>query len=484
MVLALLCCSGCVGAPPRPAVGFEGDGYRYLKERMRYELQRGMRERDVVSYAIAVIDGEEIVWEEGFGHANLEFDHPASTDSIYRVGSISKLFTAIAVMRLVEAGKVDLDAPLVRYLPSFTLRPPPPWQPGADRWRIEDITVRAILTHHSGIPGDLLKGMFSPSPLPFTDYLWMLGQEHAAARVGLILAYSNQAMNLLGILVQEVSGVPFADYVEQEILRPCGMERASFRFTDEVRTRLAFPYKEGKLQPNYHLGPVAAGALHASVHEMALFARALLAGGVCGDRTILAEARLREMWQRHNGDVPLDLEQEMGLGFLRNVDRFAGGGLNVMHNGVTVYHRAELSLLPDHGLAVVLLSNSAEARSRDLTRLALQLAFETKTGIPQPVPEPEAGVDEKVPAPQLATVPGHYETALGHLHIRRDGDRLRTHLLGEGFELQPLRTGGFQLGFKLFGLIPIPVEQLDRLVLSFESKWWGCRPSCRRHFAW
>ena len=115
-----------------------------------------------------MVDGPETVWEAGFGLADASRGVAATPETVYEAGSISKLFTGTAVMQLVEAGKVDLDASFASYLPAFRIEPPPS---GAEGWSSDQITPRHILTHHSGIQGDFYDDLFSKEPMPYQDWV-------------------------------------------------------------------------------------------------------------------------------------------------------------------------------------------------------------------------------------------------------------------------------------------------------------------------
>jgi CubicO group peptidase (beta-lactamase class C family) len=145
-----------------------------------------------------------VVWSAGFGYADAATRKPAIPQTLYPVGSISKLFTATAVMQLAEQGAVDLDAPLSRYLPQFSIRSRFAGSP--------PITVRSVLTHHSGLPGDLTQGMWSGGS--FTTVAERLWEEHTAYPPHLVFNYSNLGYTLLGHMIEAVTGEDFNAWCE------------------------------------------------------------------------------------------------------------------------------------------------------------------------------------------------------------------------------------------------------------------------------
>jgi len=150
--------------------------------RMTTYIQDHMVRNQVAGLSIALVDGQKVVWARGFGYADKEAEIPAGADTIYEIGSVSKTFAAMAVMRLVEEGIMDLDQPLTAYLPTFSINQ-----------RFPDsgpITIRSILTHHSGIPGDLFNGAFTEGA-PFDYDAWLLEylqDEYTSAPVGSVMA--------------------------------------------------------------------------------------------------------------------------------------------------------------------------------------------------------------------------------------------------------------------------------------------------------
>ena len=161
---------GCTSTPKKPATIPAGN-YSYMKEYLSWMIPRQMAANHVTGVSIAVVDDQEVVWAEGFGFADKSGNVPAMPETLYEVGSISKLFTVTAAMQLVEQGKVELDQPLSRYLPGFAIK---------TRYKNSVITPRTIMTHHSGIPSGRAHGMWTRNPRAFTELVDLLKSEYAA----------------------------------------------------------------------------------------------------------------------------------------------------------------------------------------------------------------------------------------------------------------------------------------------------------------
>jgi len=158
ILLLTVSIAGCSSAPTRPESVGRGD-YAKVAE-FSALVRHEMKKRDVTGLSIALVDDQRVVWAEGFGYADKDGSVPASPETVYRAGSISKLFTATAAMQLAERGRLGIDRPLGDYLPGFSIRT-----------RFTDaapVTPRSIMAHHSGLPSDYLKGMWTRNPEPFT----------------------------------------------------------------------------------------------------------------------------------------------------------------------------------------------------------------------------------------------------------------------------------------------------------------------------
>ena len=160
---------------------------------MTWFIEKEIKDKNIVGLSIARVDDQSIIWKEGFGFADQNKNVKAGPETVYRAGSISKLFNAMAVMKLVEAGKMDIDRPLATYLPEFKIK---------SRFGSTDgITPRTIMTHHSGLPSDLWDGHYGEHPMPFTQIVHAIKDEYVAYPPNMIMGYSNLAVLLLGQMI-------------------------------------------------------------------------------------------------------------------------------------------------------------------------------------------------------------------------------------------------------------------------------------------
>jgi CubicO group peptidase (beta-lactamase class C family) len=454
--------SCCASAPARPKTVERGD-YAKVGEYVSSLARYLMKKQDVVGLSIALVDDQRIVWAEGFGYADKARNIPASPETVYRAGSISKLFTATAAMQLAERGKMDIDRPLDAYLPGFSIRR-----------RFEGaapVTPRSILTHHSGLPSDYLKGMWTRNPEPFTRVAGHVRDEYAVNPPGSVFSYSNLGMTLLGDAVGRVSGRDYASHVRDEILIPLGMYGSSFTTSADRTPRAAKGYREGKEAEDPPLRDVPAGGLNTSVLDLGRFVRMVFAGGMGGDRRILKAETLREMFRPQNAGVPADLDLRVGLGWMLSgmgdID-IRNGGPVAHHAGATLLFHGLVIILPERKLGVAVLANS-DTSGRVVGKVAaeaLKLALEAKTGEIQPGPA-DPGGGAVPPIPEVARrYEGWYATPAGAVNVHGTPEALRAEVMNRTLRLVPRADGTFGAQYRFLGLFPIRIEELDGMGIS------------------
>ena len=330
-------------APPKPVpLGAHqltaDDAGAWLDGLMPY----GLAKNDLAGAVVVVVKDGQVLLAKGYGHADVATGQPVDpATTLFRVGSISKLFTWTAVMQLVEQGKLDLDADVNRYL-DFRV-PPRDGQP---------VTLRELMTHTPGFEETIRNLFASDAQHLLGNAAWV--KEWVPGRIyppGLVPAYSNYGAALAGYIVQRVSGQPFDDYVEAHILQPLGMQYATFRqpLPAALAPHMAKGYAQAgaPAKPFELVNAAAAGALSASGEAMARFMLAQLQGGSYNGAQILAPATLREMFDYRRAAVPG--LPAMALGFY-HMDR---NGQDILgHAGDTQWFHSELALFPQQGVGV------------------------------------------------------------------------------------------------------------------------------------
>lgn len=315
-----------------------------------------MEENHIAGATVGIVKDGETVLLKGYGFSDVESEqavNPGTT--LFRIGSISKMFVWTAVMQLAEDGKVDLEADINNYLNDFKV-------PNTYN---DAITLRHLMTHSAGFE-DYVIGLFANS----TDRLRPLGEilaEEMPKRVrppGLESSYSNHGTGMAAYIVEQVSGLKFEDYVEQNILEPLGMSQSTFRqplpanMSPDMSKGYAFEggiYKEKDFE-YVPLGPV--GAASASASDMIRFMKAHLQYGELDDERILENTTARQMQEpafRHTDSV-----NPMRHGF---IDMSQNGVEIIGHGGDTFWFHSNMALFPEHDLGFFISFNSANGGS-------------------------------------------------------------------------------------------------------------------------
>src|SRR5437667_3971501 len=237
--------------------------------------------------AIALVDDKRIIWSQRFGLADRDTGQMPTHSTMFGIGSVSKMFAAIAVMQLVDRGVVDLDTPLVTYLPAFRMAAA----------GYENITVRMLLNHSSGFPGTDYRNCVTRSPVPgyLDQVLQTLSMSRLKAPAGYMSVYCNDGFTITAALVQAMSGKSYVQFVQDEILTPLGMANTRYPLSAFPAGSYAKAYVKGAAKPQEFVNTLASGGLYSTADNMARIARMFLSRGRVGTTRILSGASVAEM---------------------------------------------------------------------------------------------------------------------------------------------------------------------------------------------
>ncbi|MFN4261052.1 MAG: serine hydrolase [Gemmataceae bacterium] len=303
--------------------------------------------------SIGIVHDQELIWAKGYGYADVEKKIPATPRTVYRIASISKLFTSIAILQLRDQGKLHLDDPVAKHLPWFQIKIPHADAPA--------ITIRHLLTHTSGLPRESDFPYWNDNQFPTRQQLIdKLPSQEAPYPPETKWKYSNLALSLAGEIVSAVSGKPYEEYVQQHILAPLDMTSSAVGVPQSLRSRLAVGYgrrlpdNTRAIRPFTDLrGINPAGALSSNVEDLAQFAALQFRDGPAGGAQILKGSTLREM-QRVHWLMP-DWKSGRGLGF-HIIHRDAGD--LVGHGGWVAGYQSAFYCRPTDKIAVIALFNA------------------------------------------------------------------------------------------------------------------------------
>ncbi len=460
--------SGCAGIDrniKNTDIGNQPDIMAHLIETIDSE----MKTKKITGLSIAVADSTGLLWSEGFGVANKKNNELFTDITISNIGSVSKLITATAIMRLVENKTIDLDAPVSTYIPEFN--------PRGTNLSNKSITVRMLLNHESGLESDAFKDFFLGNETP-EDYSYTYRRAiEAVNRTGIvrkpyeIFSYCNLGYSLLGIIVERAQGGSFQQAVKELVFDPIGMDDSTFILDDVPEDRMAMGYLAGKPEKVPYIRDMPAGSLNSSARDMGAFLQSMLASYNSGSG-LLHSKTIEEMFKPSNEGVTNDLDFKIGLTWwIVNLKNLPGAYI-VGHGGDFPPYHAMALILPDRDLSIFIMVNSVEGvGSFSLTDIISETVRSfVKIKEQKPIPKAEEGspvVD--MPASIKANLPGYYASPIGLSEIKLSGNKLKIFTFNKWFDVYYHADNTLTLGIKLFGIIPLKLPVFDELSISLED---------------
>ncbi|HWO61594.1 MAG TPA: serine hydrolase domain-containing protein, partial [Umezawaea sp.] len=353
-------------------------------------------------------------------------------ESLFQIGSVTKVWTATVVLQLVDEGLLDLDAPISEVLPELRLAEPDV---------TKSVTMRHLLTHTSGIDGDVFTDTGRGDDC-LEKYVALLGEVAQNHPLGVTWSYCNSGFSLAGRVIEKLTGGTWDQAIRDRIVAPLGLRRTVTLPEEALMHRAAVGHvgEDRATAPQWGLprsvGP--AGLITSTAADVLGFARLHLTGGLAPDGTrVLGEASATAMAD-HQADLPekFTLGDSWGLGWIR----FGWDGRRLIgHDGSTIGQNAFLRVLPDENLAVVLLTNGGNAR--DLYVDLYREVFADLAGLTVPAPlEPPVEPVSVDASRHLGT----YERAGARMEVL-DGPVLRTTVTGPLAELEPELTHEYEM---------------------------------------
>lgn len=389
----------------------------------RSAAQETMKKTGASSVSLALVDGGKLVWAEAFGLADRASKTAATTDTMYAIGSTSKMFAAIAVMKLVDRGRVALDEPVVTYLKTFRMVSP----------EYKKITVRMLINHSSGFPGTDWRNGFTTSPIKHgysAQVLETLAHQRLKHPPGYLSVYCNDGFTLVEQLIPAVTGKSYAQFVRDEILVPLGMHNSRYMVDRIPGGSFAKRYDtKGAELPFQYINILASGGLYSTPSDIARLAGALIGKGLTGSVRILSERSVAEMAADQTLKSFNPVKSDMvsyGLGWdtVRQPGLGAVGVTAWQKGGSIPYTKSIFTVAPDERMAVFVVGASGNFSSDDAIVLAERVllnALKEKgriSSIParltgKPLPE------KAVPEAQLESSTGYYANSDSLMSVSR-----------------------------------------------------------------
>ncbi len=368
---------------------------------------------DAPGCALGIIQDGELVYARGYGMANLEYDIPNSSESVFRIGSTSKQFTAACIVLLSQEGKLSLDDPLSKFFPDFPAY-------------ADTITVLNLLNHTSGVRDYLqlsyLKGLVGDAWYSDDDVMtWLVNQTDLNFRPGAEYIYSNSGYWLLGQIVEEASGQNMADYAQEKIFGPLEMDNTHFHNDHNriVKNRASgyAPKEDGGYEISMTtLNMIGDGGIFTSIDDILIWDNAFYSSDVLN----------QDFWETMTTKGVLNNGEEIDYATGLIISEYKG--LNVVsHGGAFVGFRAELMRFPDEKTSIAIFANRADANPSRKARQVADVLFADK--LEEPSSDPGTEEEDKIgtgdPEYTTAQIEGSYELEPGVVaDITAKGDTL------------------------------------------------------------
>jgi CubicO group peptidase (beta-lactamase class C family) len=418
--------------------------YSSVISELEESIPEQMDKNDIPGLSIALIEGSDLVWAEGFGYTDRTKEHKITPDTLFSLQSISKTYTATGFLIAVDKGMVKLDDPLRKYYPEFRVNS----RFGKDK--ADKITFRHLLSHWSGLCHEAPIGNnFDEKECAFEEHIRSISDTWLMYPVGQRHSYSNQGIDLAGYALQLISGKPFIEYMREELFEPLGMTNSTYdqRYVMENRI-FAKGHSRGYKAPQAIIPMIPAGSVFSSAREMARFVSFHLSGGMVNGKRILDEALLKEMYRPQ-----FPVKNQVG-GYGLGIRATAPGGLDLGRTVLPCYDTIILDhggggygyltiqeWLPEYNIGVVILTNASHHNSihQPMAHGALGKMIEVKYGsIPED--KPLKLIDKPIielGTGKLHRLEGNYMSRGGIIPVRVKDGELHYTTGGERRKLSP-----------------------------------------------
>lgn len=452
MAITLNACQESERSPTDPAV------YTAAIEKLTAAVEYEMTDKALPAVSMVLVDDQQTIWAQSFGMEDPGVGKAAGPETVYRIGSVSKLFTDIAIMQLVERGEVDLDAPIQTYLPDF--KPRNPYD--------KPITLRQLMSHRAGLVREPRAGhYFHGFSGGLEKTVQSLNGSPLIYEPETRVKYSNAGIAVVGYVLEKLKGQSFPLYLQQKVISPMGLKNSAFEDTPPIKAHLAvgemWTYDGRRFDaPTFGLGMAPAGSMYATIGDLGTFLSVLFNGGQGQFGPILKARTLEKMWEPQfdtGGD------RNYGLGFALDEQN---GQRRVGHGGAIYGFATQLFALPDArlGAAAVATADGANTITTRLADYALDLMLAARDGEPLP----DYPMTQAVPSEIQEKYEGHYrsgekqltlEVRGSDLFAKTNGIEARTRMDGDQLVLDDRFTYGMNIGLNEDGSLQIRADRYE-----------------------
>lgn len=341
---------GCGGADAIQAPTY---GATIAAGRQSIQAALDARPQSLAGISVALLKGDQVVWAQAFGNASINPAVAATPATRYNIGSVTKVIAALAGVILQDRGLIDLDAPIVRYVPSFTMLSP----------QYAQITSRHLLSHSSGLPGQNVDNMFAYAPIPgyAAAAQKVLANEHLNHPPGQFAVYCNDGFTIFELVVAAVTGLSFTDFVQRNILAPLNMTNSGFLISVPTSGQFALAYANGTQYGQEFANPYATGGLSTTPLDMMKLAQLFIGNGMFQGQRIASAAGIADMltdqtdrWQIKSTRLGYAYAYGLGWDDVDDPVLRAAGAAGAYKSGGTQFFSSHFYVLPAARMALMI----------------------------------------------------------------------------------------------------------------------------------
>lgn len=390
------------------------------------QVERFMEEEQVPGLAIAISQNGEVIYKHGFGYGELARKEPVTPETIFGIASVSKSFTALATMQLVEAGQLSVEDPVIHYLPQFQLAGQP---------EMEKIQIHHLLSHSTGVAPVKRR----EETLHFSEQIQYLSSDEIEilGEPGQYFSYCNDTFLLLGAIIEKLSGQSFRRYMTRKILDPLGMNRTTYSLEEVARfTNVSTPFEKNPATKAVEPVPwptlgiyEVGGGIRSNVLDLLAYGEVYVNAKHCEEKLQLSQKTLQQMWTPY---IPVGEHQNYGYALEITADYH--GYTLVEHGGGQPGVSSNFGFVPEAGLVVAVLCNLSAVPIRKIWLAAVHAAL----GLSMEQNDPIAPSYQLMDV-ELHSLLGRYTSAEGSsLILYQDGEKLMAAVDEQVYPVRPV----------------------------------------------
>ncbi len=436
------------------ALTYSDKDLQFMTEYLSDFIEEQMDEKDIPGLSLSLVDNSNTVWQKGFGYSNKKEKLLADSETVYAIGSLTTLITATAIMHLIQNKKFNLDDKIATLIPEVLI--------SNSTFLDRSISVRDLLTHHSGLANAKHKGMWSSAPEHFHTSIQHALSQPSPYPAMTLYSHSNIGYSLLGIIIEKFSHKTYQNFINENVLPAMELSNTGFYPQMKHRKKLSLNYKEGEKKEFLQPRDTPALGLYSNAEDLGKLAQFFLS---TKKNHFLNPSSKNEMLRVQNANVILDIEKKIGLGWSLGGTKINNAGLVIHRYGTSLFHRSRIVLMPEHDVSVVVIANDSTS-FRAVEEISNQIVtqyLKLKHGI-EAIKISELN-DEK-PLFTTTKFAQRYATRIGLVTLQTENQHLKANVMGWNFKLNNSENKWFTIEYRIFGMLPLKLDWIIDLKVT------------------